>query len=112
MSMDDSSVLSVNTVEVQFLTLTFGEKFKGGFLHRNRQNYYTCLLLICKTVEVVIPQFPYFTGLASECEAHEPFKRPYSYPSTLTCINSLPCCPLILQHDRSPRVICLSCSTL
>lgn len=31
MSMDDIATLSVNTVKVQFLTLTFGEKFKVVF---------------------------------------------------------------------------------
>lgn len=31
MSVDDIAVLSVNSAQVQFLTLTFGEKFKVGF---------------------------------------------------------------------------------
>lgn len=110
MSMDDVCILSVNSVKVQLLTLPFGEKFKVGVLHKNRQNYHNCLLLIYKTVEMVLPRFPYITGLASECEAHEPFQRPYSHQCM--CINSLPCCYLILQHYRSRRVICLSCSIL
>lgn len=97
MSVDDIAVLSVNSVQVQVLTLTFGEKFKVGFLRRNHKNSYNCLLLIYKTIEMVFPQFPYVTGLASECEARKPFKRPYSYPSVLICINSLPCCYLILR---------------